>query len=55
MKNKTLHSCRPAAWALAVGACLLLLGTPVRAQWLVQDEKLHRLIKEEVIQKQLHR
>ena len=53
MKNKTLHSCRPAAWALAVGACLLLLGTPVRAQWLVQDEKLHRLIKEEVIQKQL--
>lgn len=45
MKNKTLHSCRPAAWALAVGACLLLLGAPARAQWLVQDENLYKELK----------
>lgn len=51
MKNKTLHSCRPAAWALAVGACLLLLGTPARAQWLVQDEKLYKLVKEGIVDK----
>lgn len=51
MKNKTLHSCRPAAWALAVGTCLLLLGTPARAQWLVQDEKLYKLVKEGIVDK----
>lgn len=51
MKNKTLHSCRPAAWALAVGACLLLLGAPARAQWLVQDEKLYKLVKEGIVDK----
>lgn len=38
-------------WAL--GAALLLAGVPVQAQWLVQDNNLYNLIKNEVVDDQL--
>lgn len=52
-KNAFPTSSRQHGLAWALGAALLVAGMPAQAQWLVQDEKLWELIKNEVVDDQL--
>lgn len=52
-KNTSFISFRQHRLAWALGAALLLAGAPAQAQWLVQDNNLYNLIKNEVVDDQL--